>query len=240
MIRLGLNVDHVATLRQQRKEGSPDPIEAALIAQRHGANSIVAHLREDRRHIQDRDLERLKKVLRVPLAMEMAATKEMTRIALRIRPERVCLVPEKRQELTTEGGLNVVARQALLRQLIPALKRKKIEISLFVDPALEQIRCAKAIGADTVELHTGRYANLQGAARKRELARLKQASALAKSLRLNLHAGHGLDYENVERVARIAGMQELNIGFSIISRAIFVGIARAVKDMKETMLCAVS
>lgn len=240
MIRLGVNVDHVATLRQQRKEGFPDPAEAALVAQKNGASSIVAHLREDRRHIQDHDIRGLRSVLRIPLAMEMAATDEMVRIALGVRPKRVCLVPEKRKELTTEGGLDVIASRAKLRKMIPRLSAKRIEVSLFVDPVLDQIRCAKALGADTVELHTGQYATAKGAARQQELARLKKASALARSLHLRLHAGHGLDYENVQAVASIAGMEELNIGFSIIARAVFEGLGRAVKEMKEQMVCAAS
>jgi pyridoxine 5-phosphate synthase len=237
MIRLGVNIDHIATLRQQRNEGFPDPVFAALIAQEHGADSIVAHLREDRRHIQDRDIRLLQQVLKIPLAMEMAATEEMVHIALEIQPKRVCLVPEKRQELTTEGGLDVVARRTVLNKMIARLSAKNIEVSLFVDPDGDQIRCARSVWADTVELHTGRYAAAEGPARAQELAKLMRAAELAAKLKLNLHAGHGLDYKNVGPIARLPGMQELNIGFSIISRAIFAGLGPAVKEMKET-LCA--
>jgi pyridoxine 5-phosphate synthase len=233
MTRLGVNIDHVATLRQQRKEGFPDPVEAALAAEAHGADSIVAHLREDRRHIQDRDIRLLKEKLKIPLAMEMAATDEMERLALEVHPRRVCLVPEKRLELTTEGGLDVVAHRTPLEKTIRRLVAGKIEISLFIDADLEQIRCAQALGADTIELHTGRYALASGAAQEEELAALSRASELAIKLQLRLHAGHGLDYRNVGPVARLPGMEELNIGFSIISRAIFVGLGAAVKEMKE-------
>jgi pyridoxine 5-phosphate synthase len=236
-MRLGVNIDHVATLREQRREGIPDPVNAALIAQDHGADSIVAHLREDRRHIQDRDIRLLKQVLKIPLAMEMAATEEMVRMALEVRPKRVCLVPEKRLELTTEGGLDVIKRGPALQKMIARLSAKNIEVSLFVDPDRDQIRRARSAGADTVELHTGRYALAEGPRRAQELATLLRASELALKLKLNLHAGHGLDYKNVGPIARLPGMQELNIGFSIITRAIFVGLGSAVKEMKET-LCA--
>jgi pyridoxine 5-phosphate synthase len=237
MIRLGVNIDHVATIRQQRKEKFPEPVYAAQVAQKNGASSIVAHLREDRRHIQDRDIQLLKKSLKIPLAMEMAATEEMVRIALKVRPKRVCLVPEKRQELTTEGGLNVLARPASLKRIIQLLSAKKIEVSLFIDAESEQIRCAESLGADTIELHTGRYALAKGIARKHELAKLFRASELATQLKLHLHAGHGLDYQNVGPVAQLPGMEELNIGFSIISHALFVGLGAAVKEMKE-LICA--
>ncbi len=239
-MRLGVNIDHIATLRQQRKEGFPDPVHAALIAQKNGASSIVAHLREDRRHIQDSDIRMLKKMLRIPLAMEMAATPEMERIALNVRPTRVCLVPEKRQELTTEGGLDVVKHRRSLKKMIQKLSAKKIEVSLFIDPDLKQISCAKELGANTVELHTGRYAQVHGKARTRELKRLRQASALAVKLKLRLHAGHGLDYQNVQPVACIPQMEELNIGFSIVTRAVFDGLGPAVRQMKELMICAAS
>lgn len=235
-MRLGVNIDHIATLRQQRKEGIPDPLYAALVAQEYGADSIVAHLREDRRHIQDRDIRLLKEGLGIPLAMEMAATDEMVRIALEVGPRRVCLVPEKRQELTTEGGLDVIAHRLALKKLIQRLFAKKIEVSLFIDADSEQIRCAKSLGADTIELHTGRYALAEGPAQAQELAKLSKAAELAGKLKLNLHAGHGLDYRNVRAVARLPGMLELNIGFSIISRAVFSGLGAAVKEMKE-LLC---
>ena len=237
-MKLGVNIDHVATLRQQRKEGFPDPLYAALVAQDHGADSIVAHLREDRRHIQDRDIRLLKQALKIPLAMEMAATDEMERIALEVMPTRVCLVPEKRQELTTEGGLDVIARRSVLKKMIQRFSAKKIEVSLFIDPDSDQIRCARSLGADTVELHTGTYALAQGDAQAKELAKLRQAAELAGKLKLNLHAGHGLTYKNVGPVTRLPGMLELNIGFSIMARAIFSGLGPAVKEMKDQISCA--
>jgi pyridoxine 5-phosphate synthase len=236
-MKLGVNIDHVATLRQQRKEGFPDPLYAAMVAQQHGADSIVAHLREDRRHIQDRDIRLLRQALTIPLAMEMAATDEMVRIALEVQPKRVCLVPEKRQELTTEGGLNVISHRTVLKKMIQQLSAKKIEVSLFMDADGDQIRCSKSLGADTIELHTGRYAIAVGPAKAQELAKLLKAAELADKLKLTLHAGHGLDYKNAGPVARLPGMEELNIGFSIIARAIFSGLGAAVKEMKE-LVCA--
>ncbi|MFA5975761.1 MAG: pyridoxine 5'-phosphate synthase [Elusimicrobiota bacterium] len=234
MMRLGVNIDHVATLRQQRKGDEPDPVFAALTAQANGADSIVAHLREDRRHIQDRDIRLLKQVLNIPLAMEMAATEEMEQMALAILPARVCLVPEKRQELTTEGGLDVISHRTALKKSISRLSAKKIEVSLFVDPDADQIRCAKSLGADTVELHTGRYAvALERESQARELDGLRRAAELAVKLKLRLHAGHGLTIRNVAVVAALPGMKELNIGFSIISQALFVGLGQAVKEMKD-------
>jgi pyridoxine 5-phosphate synthase len=237
-VKLGINIDHVATLRQQRKEGFPDPIMAALTAQSHGAHSIVAHLREDRRHIQDADIHQLKKKLRIPLAMEMAATSDMVSIACAVRPARVCLVPEKREELTTEGGLNVVRHRQSLKIHIAKLRARKIAISLFIDAAPEQILASKALGAGIIELHTGTYAIAQGAARKKALNALRDAGVLARELGLVLHAGHGLDYENVAPVACLEGMDELNIGFAVIARAVFTGLGAAVTEMKESMACA--
>lgn len=239
-MKLGVNIDHIATLRQQRKEGFPEPLYAALVAQEYGADSIVAHLREDRRHIQDRDIRLLKQTLKIPLAMEMAATDEMERMALEVVPARVCLVPEKRQELTTEGGLDVIARRSVLKKMILRFRAKKIEVSLFLDPDSDQIRCARSLGADTVELHTGAYAQATGAAQDKELAKLLHAAELASKLKLRLHAGHGLTYKNVLPVARLPGMAELNIGFSIVARAVFVGLGPAVREMKELLLCAES
>lgn len=240
MVRLGVNIDHVATLRQQRKEKSPDPIYAALVAQTQGADSIVAHLREDRRHIQDRDMNLLKQTLDVPLAMEMAATEEMERIAMSVSPRRVCLVPEKRQELTTEGGLDVIAQRSAIKKMISRFSSKKIEVSLFIDPDSDQIRCARSLGADIIELHTGPYAAApEGPAREREYNKLLKAAELADKLKLRLHAGHGLNYRNVVPVAELPGMEELNIGFAIIGHALWVGLGSAVIEMKE-LLCVES
>lgn len=233
MPKLGVNIDHVATLRQQRKGTFPDPVFAALTAEAHGADGIVAHLREDRRHIQERDVRLLRQMLQTRLSLEMAATDAMEAIALDIQPHRVCLVPEKRQELTTEGGLDVLAHRSRLQKIIKRLSAQKIEVSLFVDPDTDQIKCSQSLGADAVELHTGRYAEAsEGAPRDKELHALQKASETALKLKLHLHAGHGLDYRNVQPVARILGMEELNIGFSIISRAVFTGIGPAVLDMK--------
>jgi pyridoxine 5-phosphate synthase len=233
MILLGVNIDHIATLRQQRRGRNPEPVYAALTAEANGADHIVVHLREDRRHIQDRDVRLLRELLSDRLALEMAATEEMEAIALEILPKRVCLVPEKRQELTTEGGLDVIAQRTKLKRTINRLSANKVEVSLFVDPDGDQVKCAHSLGADAVELHTGRYAESpQGPAQDREFANLVKAAELAVRLKLHLHAGHGLDYLNVRRVTKIHGMEELNIGFSIISRAVFVGLAQAVKEMK--------
>jgi pyridoxine 5-phosphate synthase len=233
--RLGVNIDHVATVRQQRKGATPEPVYAALIAQAHGADGIVAHLREDRRHIQDRDVRLLKQVLSIPFHLEMAATEEMERFALDLAPRRVCLVPEKRQELTTEGGLDVIARRSSLKKTISRFSAKKIEVSLFVDPDSDQIRCAKSLGADAVELHTGRYAEAAFPLRPRELAQLIKAAELASRLKLQVHAGHGLDYRNIGPVAQITAIEEFNIGFSIISQALFVGLGQAVQEMKDLL-----
>jgi pyridoxine 5-phosphate synthase len=233
-MKLGVNIDHVATLRQQRKGKSPDAVYAGLVAQAHGADSIVAHLREDRRHIQERDVRILREALAIPLSLEMAATEAMERFALDLMPKRVCLVPEKRQELTTEGGLDAIAHRSVLKKTISRLAAKNIEVSLFLDPDSDQIKCARSLGAHTVELHTGRYADaLTAATQAQERAKLLKAAEVALRLKLKLHAGHGLDYRNVGPVAQIPGMEELNIGFAIISQAIFDGLGPAVQAMKQ-------
>jgi pyridoxine 5-phosphate synthase len=197
----------------------------------------VAHLSEDRRHIEDRDIQRLKNILKIPLAMEMAATEEMIRIACRVRPSRVCLVPEKRQELTTEGGLRLQQEGSKISKFVRLLRKKGIQVSLFVDPDPATIVLSKAAAADMVELHTGAYARAKGAAREKELQRLRRSGAVATQMGIRLHAGHGLNYENVRAVAKIPGMEELNIGFSIISHAVFIGLGPAVREMKER-ICA--
>ncbi len=235
-MKLGVNIDHVATLRQQRRGRLPEPLYAGLVAQENGADSIVVHLREDRRHIQESDVRALRQSLDIPLALEMAATEAMGRFAVDIAPQRVCLVPEKRQELTTEGGLNVVVGQAKIKKLISRLAVKNVESSLFLDPDEEQIRCAKSLGASMVELHTGRYAEATSETeRDRELSKLARAAELIVRLGMRLHAGHGLTYRNVAPIARLPGMEELNIGFSIISQAIFSGLGMAVREMKAVM-----
>lgn len=234
MANLGVNIDHIATLRQARFTPYPDLIEAAKICERSGAQGITVHLREDRRHIQDRDVYSLRKIVRTKLNLEMAATPQIVEIALKVVPDEVCLVPEKRRELTTEGGLDVWAQRRRLSGVVNRLKNKGILVSIFVDPEPKQVRAAKEVGADCVELHTGTYADAKGKARQlKELRKLKQAGKLAVDLGLRLNAGHGLNYDNVRPVARIPGMKDLNIGHSIISRSVFVGLAQAVREMKR-------
>jgi pyridoxine 5-phosphate synthase len=233
--KLGVNIDHVATLRQARGEKFPDPAQAAVHAQRCGADGITVHLREDRRHIQDSDLPAIRKVCRLPINLEMALHPGILRVALQFRPEKVCIVPERRQEITTEGGLNVIVNAKKLRNAIRQLRAKKIQVSLFVDPALDQIKKAFELRADAVEIHTGAYANAAGSKKKKELERIRQAAALAAKFSLKVHAGHGLDYQNTRAVARIPEIEEFNIGFSIVSRAIFTGIGPAVSEMKKVI-----
>lgn len=230
--KLGVNIDHVATLRQARKAGFPQPSDAARMAQKAGAHGITIHLREDRRHIQDSDLPAVRRACSLPINLEMALHPEIVRIALRFKPEKVCLVPEKRQEVTTEGGLDLRPKFAQLKKLVPQFQKRKIDVSLFIDPNPEQIRLAAQLKADTIEIHTGTYADAKGKARKKELLRIQKAAKLAAGLGLKVNAGHGLDYENVKPVARIPEMEELNIGFSIVSKAVFVGFPAAVKMMK--------
>lgn len=235
MVKLGVNVDHVATLRQARGGTVPDPLLAAREAEKGGADGITMHLREDRRHIQEFDLWRVKRAVRLPLNLEMSAHPEIVRIALRLCPEKVCFVPEKRRELTTEGGLDVAQKKDLLRRLLPKFRAKEIEVSLFIDPDHRQVRTAKAVGAHAVELHTGTYANAKGSRRRSELLRLRKAAIEAHRLGLQVHAGHGLDYENTRAVAKLPYLKELNIGHSIVSRSVVVGMREAVREMKCTI-----
>jgi pyridoxine 5-phosphate synthase len=237
MIHLGVNIDHVATVRQARRGAQPEIIHAAALAVLGGADSITIHLREDRRHIQDRDLRLLREVATVPLNLEMAATEEMTAIAIASLPAVVTLVPEKREELTTEGGLDVVMHQNSIGQCLKALKAHGVAVSLFIDPDARQVEMARFLGADTIELQTGSYSEATNAAdREARLADLKTAARLARQCGLRVHAGHGLDYHNVQAVAAIADIVELNIGHSIISRAILVGMVEAVRTMKHAMV----
>ncbi len=229
---LGVNIDHVATVRQARRAAAPDVLAAARAALAAGADSITVHLREDRRHIQDADVSRLSKVAGLRLNLEMAPTEEMVRIARVVHPESVCVVPEKRQELTTEGGLDVAGQMARVRGVCQKIAAKGINVSLFINPDPAQVAAAKDAGADRVEIHTGAYAAAAGAARAVELKKVSEAGALARRLGLVVNAGHGLDFENVGPIARLEGMNELNIGFSIIARAMFVGIETAVREMK--------
>lgn len=235
MPELGVNIDHVATLRQARRTFEPDPVAAAILCQLAGAGGIVVHLREDRRHIQDRDLDILRKVVRVKLNLEMAATEEMVEIACRVKPVQATLVPEHRQEITTEGGLDVLSRADSLGKTVGRLKKEGIVVSLFIDPDPEQIRASARVGAEAVELHTGEYANARGEKLNEELAKLKGGVKLAKELSLGVHAGHGLTYQNVRKVAAIQGIEELNIGHTIISRAVLVGLDKAVREMLALM-----
>ena len=231
-MRLGVNIDHVATLRQQRRGRLPDPVEAALVCERAGASSIVCHLREDRRHIQDEDVRRLKRAIHVPLNLEMSIAKEIVRQALSVKPVQVTLVPERRQELTTEGGLDVVRLTRRLRPLIAKFQDAGISVSLFVDPDAAQVDASRSAGARIVELHTGRYAGASTTANcEQELKALIRAAEQASSLGLAVAAGHGLDYGNIEPVAAILHIEEVNIGFSIISRAVVVGLEQAVEEM---------
>lgn len=238
MLKLGVNIDHVATLREARKGISPEPVTAASLAELAGADGIVVHLREDRRHIQDRDLHLLREVIQTKLCLEMAATPEMVKIASEIRPELVSLVPERREELTTEGGLDVISTQEALLGVIEALHAAGIAVALFIDPEANQIKAAQKVTADFVEIHTGAYANAKGDARDEHLKDLVESAKLAVSLGLKVNAGHGLDYMNVLPVAQIPEVEELNIGHSIIARAVLVGMGSAVSEMKSLIRLA--
>jgi len=237
-IALGVNIDHVATLRQVRGGRFPDPVHAALVAETAGADGITLHLREDRRHIQDRDVRALRDLLQTRMNLEMAVTDEMLAIAAEVRPADCCLVPEKRTELTTEGGLDVAGQAERIGAAVASLAGAGIRVALFIDPDGTQIEAAAASGAPAVELHTGAYAEATGAARATELKRLSSGARLAARLGLEVHAGHGLDYHNVQPVAAIAEIVELNIGHAIIARAVFAGLAAAVRDMKVLMQAA--
>ena len=236
MARLAVNVDHVATLRQARRAKYPDPVAAAILAELGGANGIVVHLREDRRHIQDRDLELLRQTVKTHLNLEMANTEEMLSIATRIKPDRVTLVPERREELTTEGGLNVADQEMKIQDAISVLHRAGIEVSLFIDPVAHQIQAASRVGADVVELHTGIFAEAKTIEeRRRQFEILKNAAKLARELALNVHAGHGVDYENVLWLREIQEIEEFSIGHAIVARAVLVGMEQAVRDMVKLL-----
>jgi len=232
-MKLGVNVDHVATLRQARRGVEPDPVHGATLALLGGADGITVHLREDRRHIHDRDLRLMREVVSSELNLEMAATAEMLRIALATRPDMVTLVPEKRQELTTEGGLEVTGRRPRLKKTIARLKEAGVFVSLFINPSIRDVDAAVGLGADAVEIHTGAYANARGEERAREFDRVTRAAAHALSAGIETNAGHGLNYDNVKPVAAIPGLRGLYIGHSIVSRAVLVGMETAVRDMKR-------
>jgi pyridoxine 5-phosphate synthase len=234
--RLGVNVDHVATLRQARRAAYPDPVAAAALCELAGADQITVHLREDRRHIQDRDVELLRATVQTRLNLEMAATDEMVRVAIAVAPDVCTLVPERRQELTTEGGLDVAGNRAAVERTVAALRDCGRRVSLFVDPEPAQIEASRAVGAHAVEIHTGRYCDACGTDQLRELARIAEAARAAARSGLEVAAGHGLNYVNVLPVAAIPEIEEHNIGHAIVARAVLVGLERAVREMKELLL----
>lgn len=232
---LGVNIDHIATIRQARGTAYPDPVDAVPVCLSAGADSITAHLREDRRHIQDRDIERLAAIPDLHLNMEMGATDEMVAICERLKPVACCLVPEKREELTTEGGLDVVGHKARLTSVVGRLSAAGVRVSMFIDPIAEQIRASREIGAPVIELHTGLYANNRGEAQASELAALTEGAKLAADIGLIVHAGHGLTVENTPAICAIPEIEELNIGHAIIADAVFKGLEQAVADFKAIM-----
>lgn len=234
-VKLGVNIDHVATVREARKAREPDPVAAAVLAELGGADGITIHLRADRRHIKDRDLRLLRQVVKTKLNLEMAATEGMLKMALEVRPDQVTLVPEKPNELTTEGGLDVENNQETVAQAVGRLKEGGITVSIFVDPDPVQVKAAKEAGADAIEIHTGLYAEAQEEEREREYKKIVEAAQLAQNLGLIVHAGHGLDYRNVGPIASIPGIRELNIGHSIVARSVLVGMERAVQEMKRLL-----
>jgi|TARA_B110000211_G_C14034261_1_gene533689 pyridoxine 5-phosphate synthase len=237
-IRLGVNIDHVATVRNARGENYPSPLRAALLAQKNGADSITIHLREDRRHINEFDLRQIKDKLKIPLNLEIAATKEMLKIALKSKPPFICIVPEKRKEVTTEGGLNLNYNKKLLTNIIKKLKKNKSRISLFIEPNLKDVYESKKLGADCVELHTGKLCNLINKKKnyKKELLKIKVAVKLSNKLGLEVHAGHGLIYNSAKILSKINGIKEYNIGHFLIGEAIFVGLSNVIKSFKKILI----
>jgi pyridoxine 5-phosphate synthase len=236
MTRLGVNLDHVATVRQARRALEPDPVRAAVLAELGGADQITIHLREDRRHIQDRDLELLRATVTTRLNLEMGMNEEIRKIALRVKPHQVTLVPEKRQEVTTEGGLDAAAEAGRVAEVVKGFHDAGVEVSLFIDPERKQVETAKAVGADAVEFHTGSYANAVGVEPiRREVYRLHLAAILGRNSRLEIAAGHGLSYTNVSPIVNILEIKELNIGHCLVARAVFVGLERAVREMKDLL-----
>jgi pyridoxine 5-phosphate synthase len=236
MARLGVNIDHVATLRQARRAAEPDPVHAAVLAELAGAQGITVHLRSDRRHIQDRDVEILRQVVKTRLNVEMAATQEMVRIALTVKPDQVTLVPERREELTTEGGLDAVLNSVQLKPIVKTLKEGGITVSLFIDPDLEQVKESHKLDADAIEINTAAYSESRGQkAREANLRKVVDGARLGRKLSLEVHAGHGLNYENVGGIAAQSELAELNIGHSIVARATLVGMEQAVREMVEAI-----
>ena len=241
MIKLGINIDHIATIREARKEGFPSITDAAASCEKAGADGITVHLREDRRHIQDKDVYDLKETLRTKLNLEMAASEEIVKIALDVKPHFVCLVPEKREELTTEGGLDVVSQKEKLAGVVARLKEAGIKVSMFIDADIIQVNACSQISADAVEIHTGKYARFFKESGKKsqefkdEVEKVSGAAVVAASEGLIVNAGHGLDYDNIEKICNIREMNEFNIGFSIVAKSVFTGLEKAVKDMKNLM-----
>ena len=235
MIRLGVNVDHVATVRQARQTDVPDPVEAALLAETAGADGITVHLREDRRHVQERDVQLLRERVQTKVNLEMAVTPAMVAFAENLRPDDACFVPEKREELTTEGGLDVASHRQKIREAVQRLQNIGVRVSLFIDPEPKQIEASRGVEADAVEIHTGSYCNAVGIERDKQLQAIVEAAKISQSLGLEVHGGHGLNYANVLPIVKISEMVELNIGHSIIARAVIVGITQAVREMKELL-----
>ena len=234
-IRLGVNIDHVATVRNARGENYPSPLRAALFAQKSGADSVTIHLREDRRHINDSDLKQIKSKLKIPFNLEIAATNEMLKIALKRKPPFICIVPEKRQEITTEGGLNLKFKKNFLKKIINKLKKNKSRISLFVEPNLNDIKESKNLNADCIEIHTGKFCNLVNKNKNynNELKRIKAAVIIGNKLGLEVHAGHGLTYKSAKILSKISGIKEFNIGHFLIGESIFVGLSKTIKNFRK-------
>ena len=233
--KLGVNIDHVATVRNARGEIYPSPLRAAILAEKSGADSITIHLREDRRHIRDNDLINLKKKIKIPINLEMSPTNEMAKIAIKFRPSFVCIVPEKRKEITTEGGLNVVKKKIFLKQLIYLLKKNSIRVSLFIEPSIRDIKISHIIGADCVELHTGQFCNLFNKKKKinNSYHKIKKSAEFAKNIGLEVHAGHGLTYESAYKISRIKDISEFNIGHFIVAESIFFGLKKTIIKFKK-------
>ena len=235
--KLGVNIDHIATLRNARGETYPSPLRAALLGQKHGIDSITIHLREDRRHIRDIDLKNIKKNLNIPLNLEIAPTKEMLKIALKYKPDYVCIVPEKREELTTEGGLNLSKKNIFLKKMINELKKKHIRVSLFIEPKISDIKISKNLNAECVELHTGKYCRLSNMNKdaNKEFVKIKKAAIFANKIKLQVHAGHGLTYKTAHKLAKIKNISEFNIGHFIISESVFLGIKKTINNFKRIL-----
>ncbi|MEC7212669.1 MAG: pyridoxine 5'-phosphate synthase [Pseudomonadota bacterium] len=234
-IKLGVNIDHVATVRNARGDNYPSPLRAAIFAQKSGADSITIHLREDRRHINDLDLKKIKSKLKIPLNLEIAATKEMLEIALKNKPNFICIVPEKREEITTEGGLNLKYRKDFLKKIISKFKKNKSKVSLFIEPSISDIKVSKSLNADTVELHTGKFCNLVNRKKnyKSELKKIKKAVNFGNTLGLNVHAGHGLTFQSAKILSKIKGIKEFNIGHFLIGESIFLGMRNTIKEFRR-------